>query len=155
MKQSLITLVFLTLTSLAIGQIAGQSFDKLPENNEMVEKSLEIFDWLRNGDLEKLKQEKPEDKDWFKEIQSSVDFFKDGISEDTIMIEHYLGEKSTLIEYRVNCDKIEKGLTYWLKLKSDGVAGSMKNFRFWVERDMTFLMIRNEILNIPVPNKKK
>lgn len=147
----LLTVLLLSLTIKA-QQKAGQSFDNLPDNNIMVEKSLEVFNLFKKGEFEKLITFNPNDTDWINSIRHALIYFEKGIPADTIMIESYLGNQRTEIDFLVNCDPLEKDLYYSLIITSNGTGGSTKDFIFKVEKDTNYFKLRKELMDFPSPN---
>lgn len=148
----LLTVLLLSLTIKA-QQKAGQSFDNLPDNNKMVEKSLEVFNQFRNGEIEKLITFNPNDADWISSIRHALIYFEKGIPADTIMTEYYLGNERTELDFLINCDHLEKNLYYSLIITSTGTGGSTKDFIFKVEKDTNYLIIRKELMAFPSPTR--
>lgn len=148
----LLTVLLLSLTIKAQQKVA-QSFDKLPANNNMVEKSLDVFNLFRNGEFEKLITFNPNDAGWISSIRHALIYFEKGIPVDTIMIENYLGIERTEIDFLINCDHLEKNLCYSLIITSSGTNGSTKDFIFKVEEDTNYLRIRKELMDFPSPTR--
>jgi hypothetical protein len=146
----LLTVLLLSLTINA-QQKGGQSFDNLPDNNQMVEKSLEVFNLFRNGQFEKLITFNPNDTGWINSIRHALIYFEKGIPADTIMIESYLGNERTEIDFLINCDDLEENLYYSLIITSNGIGGSTKDFIFNVEKETNYLIMRKELMDFPSP----
>jgi hypothetical protein len=154
LRNILIIVIILASDAAAISQTRAQAFDKLPNNNPMVEQSLKVFKYFRSGNIDALKSYNPDNENWIDSMKAYLPYFKQGIPQDTTMIEFYQGGERTEIKFGMNCDKIEKGLFYWLKLSSDGVAGSTKNFSIAIEKDKYHLLIRKQLEDFPPPKSK-
>jgi hypothetical protein len=155
MRNILITVFIIVSVFAAQGQVRGQSFDKLPDNNPMVQQSLIVFRYFRTGNIDSLKLYKPNNQNWIDSMKAYLPYFEQGVPQDTIMIEFYQDRKRTEIKFGMNCDKIKKGLFYWLELSSDGVSGSTKNFSIAIEKDIYHLSIHNQLKDLlPPPNNK-
>ena len=136
MKQVIFSLIvaFPILLNAQVG--GGQSYDKLPDNNLMVDTSLFFLKTLTNGHLDELKKLpnfKIESDD---KIDSLIFYVTNGTISDSSMIENFfLNESSTEIEFTIDCTKYSEDLLYKLTANSDGKDGVIKNYRLTLSKD--------------------
>ena len=134
-------MTFFCFSHVCFAQVGGgQSYDRLPDGNLMVDTTLTILKTLTQGDIETLKsmsnfEIKSNDK-----IDSIKFFVTNGEISDTSMTEHFFGtESSTELEFTLDCTKYKKDLLYILSAKSDGDNGSIKNYRIELIKDTVSL----------------
>jgi hypothetical protein len=155
-KTSLVFTLLLTYFALTgySQQPLAMSFDKLPEDNKMVEKSIKLFDLILAGNLDEIKKKYPSKTVDYNEIEKSVKYFQDGVVVDTSYIEFYRGSGHTDMKFKVNCNEIESGLVYWLNVTSTGTSGSIRQFEYSVERDTKTLKIQELLDAVPPPKNE-
>jgi len=147
MKILYITIIFL-YSIVSYGQQA-QSFKKLPTDNKMVDKSIEIYNQILKSETKDILVSLDQTKTTNDELNQYLPFLSRSKAMDSLMIEYYSNNK-TEISFRMRCKEKSKTIDYWIKTKAKGVSGSTEDFLFWIEKDEKFSEMEKLIMNTKI-----